>query len=96
MRAAQIYSKLAFVLASGRFMHYLNCILRDRPPSWTHPNEIARFLNEWVKNYVDDNPETSSDAVKAQRPLTKAEIVLGKIDSYSEDVTLEVFIRPRC
>jgi type VI secretion system protein ImpC len=92
--AAQISSKLPFVLASGRFVHYLKCICRDRASSWTHPDEIARFLNEWAKNYVDDNPETSSDAVKAQRPLATAEIVLREIDSNSRNYECRFFIRP--
>jgi type VI secretion system protein ImpC len=90
----QISSKLPYVFAVGRFAHYLQCICRDQASSSTHPDEVARLLNEWVKNYVDDNPETSSDTVKAQRPLAAAEVVLREIDSNSGYYTVRLFIRP--
>jgi type VI secretion system protein ImpC len=88
----QISSKLPFALASGRFVHYLKCICRDLPTS-LHPDEAARFLNEWIKNYVDENPETSSEAVKAQRPLATAEIVLLE-NLNSGTYSCRFFIRP--
>jgi len=92
--AARISAKLPFALASGRFAHYLKCICRDQGSSGKYPDEIARILNEWVKNYVDDNPATSSDAVKARRPLAAAEIVLREIDSSSGNYECRFFMRP--
>jgi type VI secretion system protein ImpC len=88
-----ISSGLPFVLASGRFAHYLKSICRDLPPS-THPDEITRILNEWVKNYVDENPETSSDVIKAQRPLASAGIVLREVESNRGYFECRFFIRP--
>jgi type VI secretion system protein ImpC len=90
-------SKLSFVLASGRFVHYLKCFWRDLVWSGTHLDEIARVLDSWVKDYVDDNPETSSESVKAQRPLASAELselVLRNVDLSSGNYECRFFMRP--
>jgi type VI secretion system protein ImpC len=91
---ARIAAKLPFALVASRFVHYLKCISRDRGASWNHPEELVRFLNDWASNYVDDQPETSSEGLKAQRPLATAEIALRESDSEAAHVECRFFVRP--
>jgi type VI secretion system protein ImpC len=74
--------------------HYLKSICRDLTPLWSHPDEITRYLNEWVKNYVDENPETSPEVIREQRPLASAEIVLRETDSNKGYFECRFFMRP--
>jgi type VI secretion system protein ImpC len=93
--AAKISAELPFVLASSRFAHYLRCICRDRAGSWSHTEEIAQWLNDWAKNYVDDDPAASSEESKARRPLAAAEVVLRENGDDPEHYMCRFFVRPQ-
>jgi type VI secretion system protein ImpC len=92
--SARISARVPFVLASARFAHYLKCIFRDRDTSWAHPGEATRFLNDWIKDYVDDNPEISSQTVKAQRPLATGEVTVRENSSGALGFECRFFVRP--
>lgn len=40
---------------------------------------MQRWLNDWVLQYVDGDPENSSESVKAQKPLAAAEVQVAEV-----------------
>jgi type VI secretion system protein ImpC len=93
--AAKISAGLPFVLACGRFAHYLKCMCRDRAAAWADADDAARWLNNWAKDYVDDDPAVSSEEAKAQRPLATAEVVLRENEDDPKQYDCRFFIRPQ-
>ena len=53
-------SRLPYLFACCRFAHYLKCIVRDKIGSFREREEMERWLNDWVMNYVDGDPANSS------------------------------------
>ena len=65
--------KLPYILAASRFAHYLKAMMRDKIGSFMTRDNVRRFLNRWITDYVllDDN---APQEVKAQYPLREARI----------------------
>lgn len=82
---AAISARLPYIMASSRFAHYLKILARDKIGSFTNSSELANFLNRWILNYVNANPD-SGDIMKAKYPLSEAKITVsptpGKPGSY--------------
>lgn len=77
---AAISAKLPYLFSSTRFAHYLKCIVRDKVGSFKTRDAMQRYLNDWIKNFVDGDPENSTDAVKARKPLAAAEVKVEEIE----------------
>ncbi len=44
-----------------RFAHYLKCIVRDKIGSFKERDDMQRWLQNWIMNYVDGDPAHSSE-----------------------------------
>jgi type VI secretion system protein ImpC len=82
---ARLSSMLPYVMASSRFAHYLKAIMRDKIGSFASRDNVQKFLNTWIAEYVllrDDAPQD----VKAAFPLREARVdvveVAGKPGAY--------------
>lgn len=73
---ANLSARLPYLFACSRFAHYLKCIVRDKIGAFKEREDMQRWLNEWVMNYVDADPANSSQETKARRPLAAAEVVV--------------------
>lgn len=73
---ARLAARLPYLFATCRFAHYLKCIVRDKIGSFKERADIEEWLNSWIKQYVELNPATASDAAKARKPLSAAEVVV--------------------
>jgi type VI secretion system protein ImpC len=73
---AALAARLPYLFASCRFAHYLKCIVRDKIGSFKERADMERWLNDWILQYVDGSPGTSSEAVKARKPLAGAQVVV--------------------
>jgi type VI secretion system protein ImpC len=71
---ANLSARLPYIFAASRFAHYLKCIVRDWVGSSREGPQLERDLQTWIMQYVDGNPEMSSEEVKARRPLKDADI----------------------
>ncbi|QDQ27509.1 type VI secretion system contractile sheath large subunit [Chitinimonas arctica] len=91
---AQLAARLPYLFAVCRFAHYLKCIVRDKIGSFTSRDEMQRWLNEWILNYVDGDPGNSSEAVKAEKPLAAAEVILEEIEGNPGYYAAKFFLRP--
>lgn len=71
---ANLSARLPYIFASCRFAHYLKCMVRDWVGGSREADQLQRDLHNWVLQYVDGAPATSSEETKARLPLKDAKI----------------------
>jgi len=91
---ANLAARLPYMFACCRFAHYLKCIVRDKIGSFQEREDMERWLNDWIMNYVDGNPETSSQDTKARRPLAAAEVTVKEVEGNPGYYTSNFYLRP--
>ncbi len=91
---ANLAARLPYLFACNRFAHYLKCIVRDKIGSFKEKDEMQRWLNAWIMNYVDGDPVNSSEDTKAKKPLAAAEVVVEEIEGNPGYYSSKFFLRP--
>lgn len=93
---ANLGACLPYVFSTSRFAHYLKCIVRDKVgrSDWNTASAVQRNLQNWILNYVDGDPEGSSEVVKATHPLAAAEVVVTENKSKPGYYGAQFFLRP--
>ncbi len=91
---AALAARLPYLFACNRFAHYLKCIVRDKVGSFKERDEMQRWLNSWIMNYVDGDPTNSSETTKAQKPLAAAEVIVEEIEGQPGYYSSKFFLRP--
>jgi len=90
---ANLAARLPYLFATCRFAHYLKCIVRDKIGSFQEREDVAKWLNDWVTQYVTTDA-TASDEVKARYPLSAAEVVVEDIEGNPGYYNAKFFLRP--
>ncbi|PWI34102.1 type VI secretion system contractile sheath large subunit [Vibrio albus] len=91
---ANLAARFPYLFATCRFAHYLKCIVRDKLGSFKEREEMQRWLQEWIMQYVDGDPAHSSEITKAEHPLAAAEVVVEEIEGNPGYYTSKFFLRP--
>ncbi|QOF79156.1 MULTISPECIES: type VI secretion system contractile sheath large subunit [unclassified Variovorax] len=91
---ANLAARLPYLFACNRFAHYLKCIVRDKVGSFKEREDMQRWLNKWIMNYVDGDPANSSETTKAQKPLAAAEVIVEEVEGNPGYYTSKFFLRP--
>jgi type VI secretion system protein ImpC len=91
---ANLSARLPYVFTTCRFAHYLKCIVRDKVGSFKERADMARWLNNWVMQYVEPSPELASEEAKARRPLAAAEVVVEDVEGNPGYYSAKFFLRP--
>ena len=91
---ANLAARLPYLFATCRFAHYLKCIVRDKIGSFKERDDMQRWLNDWILNYVDGDPANSTEEVKAQKPLAAAEVVVEEVEGNPGYYSSKFFLRP--
>ncbi len=91
---ANLAARLPYLFATCRFAHYLKCIVRDKIGSFKEREDMQKWLQGWIKNYVDANPATSSEIQKARKPLAGAEVVVEEVEGNPGYYTSKFYLRP--
>jgi type VI secretion system protein ImpC len=73
---AALAARLPYLFATCRFAHYLKCIVRDKIGSFKGPEEMQKWLQKWLTQYIEGNPVHASEAAKARKPLAAAEVTI--------------------
>lgn len=93
---AEISSRLPYIMATSRIAHYLKVMARDKVGSFMEASDCERWLNKWVKQYTNSNPDASAE-MKAKYPLVEARVevkeVPGKPGSYSAVAYLKPWLQ---
>ncbi len=91
---AKLAARLPYLFACCRFAHYLKCIVRDKIGSFRERDDMERWLNDWIMNYVDGDPVNSSQETKARTPLAAAEVQVQEIEDNPGYYSAKFFLRP--
>lgn len=91
---AKLNARLPYMFALCRFAHYLKAIVRDKIGSFKERIDMERWLNKWIKLYVEPDPSNATEAAKARRPLAAAEVVVEDIEGDPGNYFAKFFLRP--
>jgi type VI secretion system protein ImpC len=91
---ANLAARLPYLFATCRFAHYLKCIVRDKVGSFKERDDMQKWLNKWIKQYVDGDPKNSSESTKARKPLAGAEVVVEEDESNPGYYRSRFYLRP--
>ncbi|MDX3905799.1 MAG: type VI secretion system contractile sheath large subunit [Pigmentiphaga sp.] len=91
---AKLAARLPYLFACCRFAHYLKCIVRDKIGSFRERDDMERWLNDWIMNYVDGDPVNSSQETKARKPLAAAEVLVEEVEDNPGYYAAKFFLRP--
>jgi type VI secretion system protein ImpC len=91
---ANLAARLPYLFATCRFAHYLKCIVRDKVGSFKERDDMERWLNRWILQYVDGDPAHSSEESKARKPLAAAEVRVQEIEGNPGYYSSQFFLRP--
>lgn len=91
---AELSTKFNYMLSISRFAHYLKVMARDKIGSMMEVQDVQRWLNDWIMNYVVGNPETASEDVKAKKPLAAAEIRVQEVKGKPGWYEAVAYLRP--
>ncbi len=91
---ANLAARLPYLFATCRFAHYLKCIVRDKIGSFKERDDMQQWLQRWITQYVDGDPQHSSEDVKARKPLAAAEVVVEEVEGNPGYYNSKFFLRP--
>lgn len=91
---ANLAARLPYLFACCRFGHYLKCMVRDKVGSYKSRDDMRKYLQDWINQYVDTSPNTSSDEVKARKPLSAAEVVVDEDETNPGYYSAKFYLRP--
>ena len=90
---AAISARLPYIMASGRFAHYLKVMARDKIGSFQEAGDVERMLNRWITNYVNTN-ENAGQEMKARFPLREARVEVKEIPGRPGSYNAIAYLRP--
>jgi type VI secretion system protein ImpC len=91
---ANLSARLPYMFATCRFAHYLKCIVRDKVGSFKEREDMEKFLNRWIVQYVTGDPANASEEEKARRPLAAAEVKVESVPGNPGYYTSKFYLRP--
>jgi type VI secretion system protein ImpC len=90
---AAISARLPYMMATGRFAHYLKVMGRDKVGSFMEASDVEVWLNRWIQNYVNADPKASQD-LKAKFPLAEARVEVKEIPGAPGSYNAVAWLRP--
>lgn len=87
-------ARLPYLFATCRFAHYLKCMVRDKIGKNMERQDMERWLNDWINNYVDTDPRNSSEEYQATHPLSEARVVVEAVEGNPGYYTSKFYLRP--
>jgi type VI secretion system protein ImpC len=90
---ARISARLPYIMATARFAHYLKVMARDKIGSFMEADDCERWLNRWIKNYVNTNEQAGAES-KAKFPLREARVEVREVPGRPGAYNAIAYMRP--
>ncbi len=91
---AELSTKLNYMLCVSRFSHFLKVMARNKVGKFMEVKDCAKWLNDWISNYVIANPEDAGDELRARHPLREARVDVEEIKGRPGWYRAKAFLRP--
>jgi len=90
---ARISARLPYIMATSRFAHYLKVMARDKIGSFMEVDDCERWLNNWIRRYVNGNEGAGPDS-KAKFPLREARVEVREVPGRPGAYNAVAYMRP--
>jgi len=90
---AAISARLPYIMATSRIAHYLKVMARDKIGSFMEASDCEVWLNRWIKNFVNANPDAGQE-MKARYPLAEAKVQVMEIPGRPGSYNAVAWLRP--
>jgi type VI secretion system protein ImpC len=90
---ASISARLPYIMATARIAHYLKVMARDKIGSFMEAGDCEQWLNSWIANYTNGNPDASAD-MKAKFPLAEARIEVKETPGAPGSYNAVAYMKP--
>ena len=91
---ANLAARLPYLFASCRFAHYLKCMVRDKVGSTMSQSQLTSWLQNWLNQYVDGMPDSSSEEWKATHPLAEGLVEVTPSEENPGYYSAKFFLKP--
>jgi len=89
----RLCTQLPYLMIVNRLAHYIKVMQRETIGSWKNRGELESELNAWIRQYVSDQ-ENPSTEIRARRPLRKAEIVVSEVEGEQGWFSVAMAVQP--
>lgn len=86
-------TQLPYLFIVSRLAHYIKVLQREHIGSWKERSDLERELNTWIRQYVADQENPSSDT-RSRRPLRDARIVVSDVEGDPGWYKVSLSVRP--
>ncbi|MEB0005442.1 type VI secretion system contractile sheath large subunit [Pseudomonas sp. RTB3] len=86
-------TQLPYMFIINRLAHYLKVLQREQLGSWKERTDLEQELNKWIRQYVADQENPSSE-VRGRRPLRSAKIVVSDVECEPGWYRVSLNVRP--
>ena len=90
---AAISARLPYIMATSRFAHYLKVMGRDKIGSFMEVDDVEKWLNRWILNYVNANDGAGQD-MRAKYPLADAKVEVKEVPGRPGSYHAVAWLRP--
>ena len=90
---ARISARLPYLLNASRFAHYVKANMRDKVGSFMTADNVSRYLNNWISQYVLLSDDAGDD-IKARYPLREARVDVSEDPGNPGAYKCVIFLRP--
>lgn len=90
---AAISARLPYLMATSRIAHYLKVMARDKVGSFMQAESCERWLNQWISQYTNSNPDASPE-MKAKYPLAEARVEVKEIPGQPGSYNAVAYLKP--
>lgn len=86
-------AQLPYLFIVSRLAHYIKVLQREHIGSWKERVDLERELNTWIRQFVADQENPSSD-IRSRRPLREANIAVSDVEGDPGWYRVSMSIRP--
>lgn len=90
---AAISARLPYLMATSRIAHYLKVMARDKVGSFMEAGDCERWLNKWISQYTNSNPDASAE-MKAKYPLAEARVEVKEMPGQPGCYSAVAYLKP--
>jgi type VI secretion system protein ImpC len=91
---AALAAGLTYLFATCRFAHYLQKMTVRKLGSNMEGPDLERYLSDWIKDYVLEDPQNHGPEMKARKPLAGAELEVKPIEGRPGAYAAKFRLRP--